>query len=325
MRLNGPDYKTLHTGFFILAALATAHALAGASVTTSSAVQAVAALQQDAIQRDAIQQTVAQRDKQLQIELSQGGINHLATSDMFQRYGEETLAIDDPHYGERRTYRGVDLRDLLRDQGFAIGEQLILECTDGYEIPFDTTVLEHADLEALVAFSDLKPTEGSDFKLYQHGRELVDFSPFYLIWKDDSQQLETEAWDKLPWPYSLVRIRRAGDFAPAPPAADAEASVHAGYATYVDHCVKCHKIDDRGGQLGPQLDRNPGMLRVLSDDQALHLITQVSDFFPGSKMPIFKDILEEEQARDLVSYLRWMLALPAPMQMPPEQQPADSR
>ena len=269
--------------------------------------------------------SAASQEKQLQIELAQGGLAYLPTSEMLRRYGEQTLAIDDPHYGEPRRYRGVDLRDVLQDQGFAIGEQLILVCTDGYEIPFDTSVLEHAELQALVAFGDLQPSEGSDFKLYQHGRQLVDFHPFYLIWKDEAAQLDAAAWKKLPWPYSLVRIRRAGDFAPEPPTAEAHATVHAGYATYIDHCVKCHSINNRGGQLGPPLDRNPGMLRVLSDDQALRLITQVSDFFPGSKMPIYKDVLEESQVRDVIGYLRWMLDSSASAQMPPEQQTADNR
>ena len=85
----------------------------------------------------------ASDDKHLLIENLDGSETRLPTSEMLDRYGERELVIDDPHYHERRGYRGVDLRSLLEDQGFSIGEQLVLECIDGYEIPFDSAVLEN--------------------------------------------------------------------------------------------------------------------------------------------------------------------------------------
>ncbi|MEE4661873.1 MAG: cytochrome c [Halieaceae bacterium] len=258
------------------------------------------------------------------VENPDGSESRLATSEMVARYGARELIIDDPHYHERRGYHGVDLRALLEDQGFSVGEQLILECIDGYEIPFDTTVLENPDLDALVAIGDLAPSPGRDFKLFQHGRETVDFDPFYLIWKSADANLDEAVWNKLPWPYQFSRIRRAEDFAPLPPPPEAQASVHSGYATFVDHCVKCHRLGNRGGQLGPPLDRDPGMLRALSDDQAVALVSQVSNFFPGSKMPDYRGKLSETEIREVIGFLRWQLAQPAPTHMAPEQHAADN-
>ncbi len=262
--------------------------------------------------------------KQLVVENTDGSETLLASSEMLSRYGEKTVVIDDPHYHERRGYRGVDLRALLADQGFSVGEQLVLECIDGYEIAFDTTVLDNPDLNALLAIGDLDPSPGRDFKLFQHGRETVDFDPFYLIWHADGEGADEAVWEKLPWPYQFSRIRRAQDFAPSPPPPDVRSSVHAGYATFLDQCVRCHRIGNRGGQLGPPLDRNPGMLRALSDQQAMELISQVSNFFPGSKMPDFQGILTATEIRELVDFLRWRLALPTSPDMAREQQAADS-
>ncbi len=266
-----------------------------------------------------------QTNKHLLLESADGSFSQLTTAEMQDRYGLQTMVIDDPHYHERRSYRGVDLRALLKDQGFKVGEPLILKCIDGYEIPFDTSVLDNPAVQPLLAVADLEPSEGIDFKLFQHGQHTVDFDPFYLVWKADATQVDDATINKLPWPYQLSSIRRAGDFAPQQPPADVQSAVHSGYATYIDNCVRCHSIDNLGGRMGPPLDRNPSMLRVISDEQAQHLIMRVSDFYPGSKMPIFEDKLEVSEVQELIAFLRWRLSQSTPVDVVPEQQAADSR
>lgn len=236
----------------------------------------------------------------------------LNTSELEAQFGLELMTIDDPHYGERRSYRGIDLRQLLTQGGFEIGESLILECSDGYEIPFESSLLEDTRLRALIAVADIDPDPGLDWKLLQHGRHPVNPEPFYMIWSAaaEAQGLSVDASiiEKLPWPYQLTRIRRAANDTPTPPPRTATASVHSGYTIFIDECVKCHQLQERGGQLGPALDRPDGMTALLDDARLGQLITKVDTFFPGSKMPIYNEKLNTRQVADLIAFLRQSIA-----------------
>ncbi|TGD74588.1 c-type cytochrome [Mangrovimicrobium sediminis] len=240
-----------------------------------------------------------------------GAEHSIPVAQLVARFGERTMTVFDPQYDAVRSYRGVPLRPVLESFGMS-GEALILECIDGYRIALPAQLLADPDLEPLLALGDAAPSPGHNWLLYPHGREVVDFDPFYLVWglrdtSPEDAQHDTRV-ERLPWPYQLTRVVPEADYLPPTPDASASAAVRLGHSTYVDHCLKCHSLAGRGGALGPPLDRPGGMVLSLQDAQLRQLIQRVTDYFPRTKMPVYEETLQAGELDGLVSYLRWTLA-----------------
>lgn len=73
-----------------------------------------------------------------------------------------------------------------------------------------------------------------------------------------------------------------------------------GEARFAELCKRCHKLQGKGGAIGPDLT-NIGKLR--SPEYLEQMIRQPSKVFPGSVMPSF-DHLSAEEIDSLVDYLR---------------------
>lgn len=228
-----------------------------------------------------------------------------------------TLAIDDLEYEATHTYQAIDLKALLTQAGFAPGAQLLLVCTDGYSIPFDSTLLDDAHWQGLLALQDLQAPEGLHFVPFQHGADLVNFDPFYIVWSANSL-VETVGSTTpssaltlrdLPWPYQLTEIRllQASDYQSALPAAAAPPEVSSGFDLYFKHCIKCHSVNGSGGTLGSALDQEHGLLSVLQRSEINALIRQIDLYYPQSKMPDFRDTLDTADTDAIIAYLQWML------------------
>ena len=72
-----------------------------------------------------------------------------------------------------------------------------------------------------------------------------------------------------------------------------------GEAIFIERCRDCHKVNEIGGVVGPDLS-NVGAKR---DSQYLaQVIRQPSKIYPGTAMPPY-DILPPEQIKLLVDYL----------------------
>ncbi|MFV8816282.1 c-type cytochrome [Haliea sp. E17] len=250
-------------------------------------------------------------ERRLAVLDSSGRERFFPVETLLAEFGSREVTVFDPQFGVPRSYRGVPLRPLLAALGLA-DEDLVLECTDGYSIALPKVLLADPALEPVLALADSEPSPGLHWQLYPHGREMVNFDPFYLVWAvrdvDPHSAAAGERVAELPWPYQLTRLVPADRYyLPSPPPATAQA-VRAGYASYVSHCVKCHRLQGVGGAVGPELDRSGGMLQVLDDSQLQQLILQVTDYFPRTKMPVYAGKLGEGELRDLVNYLRWMTA-----------------
>ncbi len=218
-----------------------------------------------------------------------------------------TLTLDDIEYKESHTYQGILLRDLLQQAGFAEGAQLMLVCTDGYSIPFDSSVLSDPQWQGLLALQDIEASEGKHFIDFQHGADLVNFAPFYLVWTQTpgTPSAATSSVHDLPWPYQLTEIRllQPADYQAAMPDADAAPVVQQGFDLYFKHCIKCHSANGSGGTLGPPLDAEHGLAALIARGDLAQRISQISKFYPQSKMPDFNSSLNATEADALVAYL----------------------
>ncbi|MEM1112528.1 MAG: c-type cytochrome [Pseudomonadota bacterium] len=233
----------------------------------------------------------------------------MSIAELESRYGLTRLQVNDPQYGERREYEGVLLRPLLEDAGLDSLDELLMQCSDGYAIALDTSLLSNPALVPMIAFRDTRPSKDSHWQLLEHGRETVDFDPFYVVWGTTNETRESA--EQLPWPFQLTSIRPAGDLSPEAPPKGTDIAIAAGHETFVKHCLKCHQVQGTGGSLGPVLDREGSMMSFMDDDMLGRFIYQVNDFFPQTKMPSYASVLESRQIDNLVSYLRWVAAQPA--------------
>ncbi len=257
--------------------------------------------------------SLAQADeRQLLVSPSSATTQHYNLEQIAELYDEKQLEVFDIQYDETRSYQGFDLRDILALAGFEPGATLMLVCEDGYSIPFDSSVLQDPDLQALVATADLAPDPDTHWKLYPHGRELVNFDPFYLVWVKGgiSQGPDPETLSllqELPWPYQFQEIRNLEekDYLAAQPAQDADEQVQLGFQHYMDHCFKCHQVSGVGGSLAPVLDREGSLAAALPEPQLRQLIWRVTDFIPLTKMPDYSQSMSREEAGQIAAYLKY--------------------
>ncbi len=254
---------------------------------------------------------VAQVDtRTLVLDTGREGPVSLAMQQLVTDYELQTRTVDDPEYKARHSYLGIDFKTLLTRAGFPPGVQLLLVCSDGYSIPFDSSVLLGNEWQGLLALRDTAATGDNYFVPLDHGGELVDLSPFYLVWSPhpDATGNSTVTPAELPWPYQLTGIRRLQptDYQSAMPPAAAPAAVQEGFDLYFRHCIKCHSINGSGGTLGPALDVEHGLTDILARSNVRDLIVQMSKYVPQSKMPDFNDTLSEQGVDALLAYLTAM-------------------
>jgi mono/diheme cytochrome c family protein len=221
----------------------------------------------------------------------------------------KTLVTENPTTGKKATYQGVDLVDLLT---LGFGERwkrydaVKFFSRDGYQ-PLMTraAILAH---RGLVAFRE----EGRDgFSPFRRGQgETVDPGPFWVVWDViDDPAAKSDPW--LSWPWQLVGmelVRLDLDFPRAAPPANASEDARRGFTAFLQHCVKCHRINGEGGDIGPELNYpvsvteywQPEWLpRFIADPRSVRQNSKMVGFYPGVRN-------REAIIRDIVAYLKAM-------------------
>jgi mono/diheme cytochrome c family protein len=171
--------------------------------------------------------------------------------------GARTVAIDDPYYQARKTFRACPLRQVL-ELGFGADalakpdDEFFLRARDGYVKTARAKVL--AEDGAFLAFADAEHAHGTDPGWQPIDRRQVDPGPFYLVWSGAEQR---DA-HRYPWPYQLVAIEIAA-FAreyphTLPSTAEPNSPPWRGFAIFRDECVSCHAVNGEGGKIGPDLN-----------------------------------------------------------------------
>jgi mono/diheme cytochrome c family protein len=98
------------------------------------------------------------------------------------------------------------------------------------------------------------------------------------------------------------------DPGPANPVPASAESIAAGASLFADNCAPCHGAEGRGdGPLGRSLSPQPSDLSLhtapgLHTDGRLYL--WITDGFPGSAMPAYRELLSDEQRWRLVNFIR---------------------
>ena len=181
----------------------------------------------------------------------------LTAGELAQRCGAETVQLDDPYYGARKSYRACPLAAVLA-LGFGApigdfaGQTVFFRARDGYAKPAPAALL--AEPGGFVAFADADHARGDDPGWQPIDRKQADPGPFYVVWTGAAQQ-DTHRY---PWPYQLTEI----EIAPIeklyphiePTGLPATAPGRAGYAIFTSQCIACHAVNREGGTVGPDLN-----------------------------------------------------------------------
>lgn len=169
----------------------------------------------------------------------------------------QTVAIEDPYYKTRKSFRACPLRQVLA-LGFGEGAlvkpdgEFFLRARDGYVKTVRAKLI--GEDGAFLAFADAEHAQGTDPGWQPIDRRQVDPGPYYLVWSKPEQR---DA-HRYPWPYQLVAIEIssfAREYPHAiPSTAKPDSPPWRGFAIFRDECVSCHAINGEGGKIGPDLN-----------------------------------------------------------------------
>jgi cytochrome c1 len=210
-----------------------------------------------------------------------------------------TLTVDDPVYRTKKTYEGFWLQDVLKLEGLLEkpADELGLKCADGYTpaLPWG----EIRERRGLIAYREVGQPGG--WQKLKQGKKTITPAPFYLVWAEKDPSL--------PWPYQLVALQtvsfaeKYGELVPAGTAPSAAA--RHGVELFRKQCLKCHSLNLRGGELGPELNY-PRNITEYRDEQTLReFIRNPAAFRARSAMPGFPQLSDAEVGQ-ILEYLRWM-------------------
>lgn len=229
-------------------------------------------------------------------------VRRLGRADLEASIPVETLRVFDPYYGREKAFRALPLHAVLA-AGFAgkgralRDEHFVLRARDGYTVPLDgERLLEDG---GYLAIEDVEVPGWEPI-----GRQRDNPGPFYLIWKHPPQH-DAERYPR-PWQLASIEIASFERVFPrvVPTGTAPDSPARRGFAIFREHCIRCHAINQQGGQIGPELNIPQNILTYRPEDQVRAYI-QNPQTFRYSKMPAFEQLAAGE-LDDLIAYLRAM-------------------
>jgi mono/diheme cytochrome c family protein len=234
-------------------------------------------------------------------------------AELFAKLETYDMEVFDPYEQTRVTFEALSLERAL-DQAYGPSwrkhDAIVFTCRDGYAptIPVQR-VLDHRaflafDRRGQVGFTVLKDEEST--------KKRIDLAPLYLIW-DNVDDAGLIAEGDYGWPYQIVQIDLVSlreRFAEMAPPEDATPEAVAGFTAFVIHCSKCHAMNGKGGDLGPELNypanpteymKRPWLRKWIDDPKSMRLAPRMP--------PLNPDLPDRERAIDeIVAYLEVMVS-----------------
>ena len=242
---------------------------------------------------------------------TQGKMNQqIPLSELVKKVQPEKITVSNPIDGKLHTYEGIPtqkLFDHVWGSQWRTGDEILMTCLDGYQpsIPVDR-FLHHQSWIATRRIDSANFTATS-----QKDQKAIQLGPFYLIWENLKDQ-EMKAEGENGWPYQLIafdQIQFIEKFPKLAPSPHASRSARAGFVAFRKYCLKCHAINQEGGNVGPELHTPVNVTQYFNQKWLKVWIKDPSLVRKNSKMPPplydLKDPKKiDEVVNDLIAYLK---------------------
>lgn len=225
-----------------------------------------------------------------------------------EKMGLTELSVQDPVYQKQKTYIGFPLKKVIDFASTKFSDlnlnhfngEILFHCKDGYA---PTATLEQIQKnDALLAIQEKGRTSESPWEpLVQNGKS-IEFKPAYIVWSNHKKN------QHLPWPYQVVKLRFI-DFNKTynrilPHDKSVRSSVYQGFLVFKNNCLKCHKLNGQGGEMGPELNFPKNITEYWKEGELLKYIRNPQDYRVPNRMSPVK--LSDPEGRHLLRYLKYM-------------------
>ena len=201
------------------------------------------------------------------------------------QYDTTIVVPDDGFFKTKKEYRGYplsrNLAPIIAGLADTVGLVLTFVCSDGYTVSMPYATLNGS--EAFLAYRDLE-AKGDWFR-----EVAAKFPPYYLVWPEWSGDVK-----QYPWPYGLLEIRITRfleEFAAAIPQ---DPAVEKGFHLFTGYCIKCHSINQVGGNLGPEFNYPKNITEYWAKEDIWSFAKNPQAYRYNSKMPPVADLNREE-------------------------------
>jgi mono/diheme cytochrome c family protein len=236
-------------------------------------------------------------------------VRELSREELAKALPLKTLTVENPTTAKATAYQGADLAELLN---LAFGDRwksydlVKFVSLDGYQPVVPRNVLTAH--RGLVAYKEPGRDGMSPFPRSQG--EAIDPSPYFLVWENiEDAGAKTESWLSWPWQLTAIELTRLDrEFPRTAPPAGAPEDAKRGFTSFLQHCVKCHRVNGEGGDIGPELNYPASVTEYWQPDWLAKFIADPPSVRHNSKMVGFYPGVRNREAiiRDILSYLKAM-------------------
>jgi len=141
--------------------------------------------------------------------------------------------------------------------------------------------------------------------IFGYKDEIVDLSPFFLIWEEDYKGKAARRRDH--WPYKITGFELE-KYPPVSiiPEPGVDEDIMWGYKNYLKQCLNCHQINSIGGLKGGDIFTNKVFKQT--DKEIARYILNPKSVNPKSNMSPFalKIDMRGERVKNIIKYMRYI-------------------
>ncbi len=237
-------------------------------------------------------------------------ISSFSHSELEKKFKIEDLKVFDHEIKAEVSYKAFPLVEILKtvyESKWLETDEIMFTCADGYQPSISLQAILNQKPYLAFARSD-----GKDFSFQHEKKGKVPLGPYYVVWPEQAEKNNHDI-DEANWAYQVVTIdivsfeKKYPNIVPL--AKDLEnKKVAEGFKLFRTHCLKCHKINSQGGDMGPELNIPYNVTEYFDHKVLTKWIENPESVRAKSKMPNFTKLNESDKhaIKNIIAYLKAM-------------------